>query len=449
MRAVTPQRPLRRQRELAVGVVEHRDVVVGFGGGEGAAGLAQFLAGPRDLAVGAARDTAVRKHAAPVRLGAERQGVPVPVLDEPRPARDQQPGHLAPLAVVGRLVHGGEADRAGVGLGHQERRLLGGVHEVRELGDRPRPADHPAHRAARAGQRARVGQRVLHLVVRVAGRDIERPAQLGVLDAGLLVGDARGDEPAAAGELADDAGLPADELGDQLGLEAPPGQVVLRLEVAFRTPQVTPSRQPVRPVDQAPLLVQPVDGAVPAAQPVHELLEDVGVVEQPRAGLVVDLVADNRRVLAVTADDRADHPLGVEPVRGVREVHLLPGAPADPVPGSRLGGDIGVAPGQPHRDGIGRRTQDHPDVVAMSGVQDRFEPVELEPPVLRFPGRPDRLAHPDHREAGLRPSGRNRPPDVRAALVLGVVRGAEADAVHQASLPRYRKSANLTVPADA
>jgi Putative sugar-binding domain len=32
----------------------------------------------------------------------------------------------------------------------------------------------------------------------------------------------------------EDAGLPADELGDQFGLEAPPGQVVLRLEVCLR-----------------------------------------------------------------------------------------------------------------------------------------------------------------------------------------------------------------------
>lgn len=56
-------------------------------------------------------------------------------------------------------------------------------------------------------------ERVLHLVVRVAGRHIEGPAQLGVLNAGPLVGDARGDEPAPAGDFADDAGLPADELG--------------------------------------------------------------------------------------------------------------------------------------------------------------------------------------------------------------------------------------------
>ncbi len=37
----------------------------------------------------------------------------------------------------------------------------------------------------------------------------------------------------------------------------------------------------------------------------------------------------------------------------------------------------------------------------------------------------------------------------RVGWVLGVVRGAEADTVHQASVPRYRNPANLTVPADA
>jgi hypothetical protein len=44
---LTRQRFLRRQRELAVGVVAHRDVKVGRGPGEGVAGLAQSLAGPR------------------------------------------------------------------------------------------------------------------------------------------------------------------------------------------------------------------------------------------------------------------------------------------------------------------------------------------------------------------------------------------------------------------
>jgi hypothetical protein len=43
---VPPQRSLRRQCELAVGVIKDRDVVVGFRPGEGGTGLAQFLADP-------------------------------------------------------------------------------------------------------------------------------------------------------------------------------------------------------------------------------------------------------------------------------------------------------------------------------------------------------------------------------------------------------------------
>jgi hypothetical protein len=69
-------------------------------------------------------------------------------------------------------------------------------------------------------------------------------------------------------------------------------------------------------------------------------------MEQPDAGFVIDLVAGYGRVIPVTAYHLPDHALGVEPVGGVREVHLLPCAPADPVPGSRLGGDLGIAPGQ-------------------------------------------------------------------------------------------------------
>src|ERR1039457_501087 len=84
----------------------------------------------------------------------------------------------------------------------------------------------------------------------------------------------------------------------------------------------------------------------------------------------------------------------------------------------------------------------------MDRVEDWLEPVELKPSVLRFPGRPDRLAYPDHREAGLHHQ-LEVGLQVGAVLVLGVVWGAEANPVHQASLPRYRKPAKLTVPSDA
>ena len=256
----------------------------------------------------------------------------MPVLDHPSAARHEEPGHLAPLPVVGGLVHRGVPDRAGVGLGHQEGCLLRGVHEVGQVRHGPGSPDDPPHRAGRAGQVAGVAEGVLHLVVGIAAGDVQTCAELHVVDAGLFVGDAGGDEPPATGDVADDVGLPADELRDQLGLEATPGQVVLGLEVALRLPQVVPPRQAVRPVDEAPLLVQALDAPVAPPQPVGEPLEHVGVVQQAQAGFVVDLEPDHRRMRAVASDDRADHPLGVEAVGRVREVHLLAGAPADPVP---------------------------------------------------------------------------------------------------------------------
>ena len=269
-------------------------------------------------------------------------------------------------------------------------------------------------------------ERVLHLVVGVAGRDVQPGRQVDVLDAGLLVGDARGDELRRVDELADDVGLPADEVGDELGLEAAPGQVVLRLEVAVGPPQVRPGREPVRPVDEAPLLVEPLDRAVAVAQPVDEPLEDALVVEQPQAGLVVDLVADDRRVLAVAGDDRADDPLGVEEVRRVGEVDLLARAPADRLARRAVAGDLRVAALEPHRDRVGRRPEDHADAALVGLVEDGLEPVEVEDAVLRLPGRPHRLPDADHGEArlGHQVEVRLQP---RGALVLRVVGGAEAD----------------------
>ena len=282
-------------------------------------------------------------------------------------------------------------------------------------------------------------ERVLHLVVGVAGGDVEARGQVDVLDAGLLVGDAGGHELRRVDELADDVGLPADEVGDQLGLEAAPGQVVLRLVVAVGAPQVGPGREPVGPVDETPLLVEVLDGPVAMPQPVDEPLEDALVVEQPQAGLVVDLVADDRRVLAVAGDDRADDALGVEQVRRVGEVDLLARAPADRLARRALAGDLRVAALEPHRDRVGRRPEDHADAALVGLVEDGLEPVEVEDAVLGLPGRPHRLPDPDHGEprlghqveVGLEP---------RRALVLGVVGGPEAHAGGGAGrLVRHRR----------
>ena len=138
----------------------------------------------------------------------------------------------------------------------------------------------------------------------------------------------------------------------------------------------------------------------------------------------------------VAPDDLADDPLGVEAVGGVGEVDLLPGAPADPVPVRRLRGDLRVQPGQPHRHRVGRRAEDHADAAAVRGVEHRL-------PASRGRTRPSSGSQVDHTDSPTRmtvkPACGHQVEvglDVGRALVLGVVGRAEADAVHQSSLPR-------------
>ena len=94
--------------------------------------------------------------------------------------------------------------------------------------------------------------------------------------------------------LAHDARLPGDELGGQLGLVPSPGEVILRLPVAVRRPQLLKAVESVRPIGESPLAVERLDVAILRAQPVEEPVETTPVVEQLEPRLVVDLVADDR-----------------------------------------------------------------------------------------------------------------------------------------------------------
>ena len=160
-----------------------------------------------------------------------------------------------------------------------------------------------------------------------------------------------------------------------------------------------PSGEPVRPVDEAPALVERRDVAVALAQPVDEGLERAAVVEQLHPRLVVDLVADDRRVVGVAADDLADDPRRRASGRRVRVVGVLAVAVGDrAAPVVRSARHLRVLAGQPRRDRVGRGSEDHLDAARVGAVEHRLEPVELEMAVLGFPRRPDRLADADDGE---------------------------------------------------
>lgn len=345
-----------------------------------------------------------------------------------------RPRCLPPLAVVGGSVVPRGADALSVGLGDQEGFLAGGEHPVRGLVHRPDAGGLPDLLVV-VGRGIGEQEAVLHVVVRVAGGDVEPGGQLVVLNSLAGVRDAGGDELLGADVLAHDVRLPADELGDLAGLELPPGDVVLRLDVAVGRPQVCPRRQAVGPIRQAPLAVEGLDVPVLVAQMVDEALEDTLVVEEMQARLVVDLPADDRRVVGVPGDHLADDPLGVEAEGWVGEVHLLAGAPAEALSGGVLPGDLRVLTGQPRRHRVRRCADDDGDAALVGAVEDRLEPVEVEAPVVRLPGRPDRFADPDHGEVR-----RGHQVEVGLELFVGpqfgivrgrvlvVVRGAEQDA---------------------
>ena len=144
-------------------------------------------------------------------------------------------------------------------------------------------------------------------------------------------------------------------------------------------------------------------------------------------GLVVDLVADHRRVLGVAGDDLADHPLGMEQERRVGVVDLLTRPPRHRLPGVRLAGDLRVGVRQPGRGGVGGGAEDDPDAAGVGPVQHGFEPVEVEDAVARLPGGPDRLADPDDGEVRLRHQVEITLEVLRRRLVLEVVGRSEAD----------------------
>src|SRR5579875_2248653 len=123
----------------------------------------------------------------------------------------------------------------------------------------------------------------------------------------------------------------------------------------------------------------------------------------------------------------------------MRDVRLLPGAPGNLLAGAPLSRDLRVQPRQPRRDRVGGGAEHHADAALVRPVDDRLQPVQVEPAVLRLPGGPDGLADPDDGKAGLGHQVQVRL-EVLTALVLVVVGGPEQ---HQCD------SYSLTAPADS
>ena len=226
--APTMERRLGFNPPTGFGGHDQPDLAEGFQSGENVAVFSELVPHCTELPIDPARLQVVTEDALPPRLGAEAVGVPVPVLDEPGTAGEQQIHHLTQLTGPWDELIGGRADRGGVRLGYQEWSLLHAAGDVGEQLDvrRPRPTD-PRRRALRVevvgpGQL----QPVLGRVVDVGADDVERLADHRDVLARLVGGNACGDQVVLRDERPYEVGLPADHVVSDLGLVSAPGQIV-------------------------------------------------------------------------------------------------------------------------------------------------------------------------------------------------------------------------------
>jgi len=134
---------------------------------------------------------------------------------------------------------------------------------------------------------------------------------------------------------------------------------------------------------------------------VDEACEDIGIVGSVRAGLVVDLPADDGGVVLVVLGEVGDDALGVEAELGVVGVHILAHPVADFAAAEVAGVELGVRLGHPGGHGVGGRAHDDLDAGLAHGVDDAVHPGVFEVAVGGLPEAPGGLAHADDGDAGV------------------------------------------------
>ena len=98
------------------------------------------------------------------------------------------------------------------------------------------------------------------------------------------------------------------------------------------------------------------------------------------------------------------------------------------MPGRGFGGDLRVTAGQPWRGSVRRGAENDSNPTLISAGEHRLEPIQVEPPVLRLPGGPDRFPDPNDRKAGFSHQVQVHL-EARRRLVLVVIRRAEERAL--------------------
>ena len=209
-----------------------------------------------------------------------------------------------------------------------------------------------------------------------------------------------GDELVRLGVFPNDGRLPGQILGDLLTLIAGEGAGEAGVDGVFHRRKILPAVNAVAPVIQTEIVIQLPEVRIFLLQAAHEALLHIAANIVVMLGFVIQLPADNRRMMLHMGHQRADNFFGIAAKGRVDDIHDLPRTifllPRD-------GGDqnIGMFRRQPGRYGVGRRPDDDRNAGLIHRLQHPVDMVEIVLALFRLQRTPGGLGNTHHVNAGF------------------------------------------------
>ena len=314
-------------------------------------------------------------------------GMPVPVHHAVRPVGQMAEGLQAQLSLIGCPLR----KALGLRLDHQVIVLF-----------------------QRAGQAAAEGdllarQLLLGRVVDITARNGERLCRLKMIHIRLhaegmaLPGKVKvvGDELIRAAVFPHDLRLAQKKIRHLLPLERLKGAAKASVDGSDHAWKFLPGIDPVAPVIQAEIPVQPLQVAVITLSHVaHKHLLHVLAAGTEMLGFIVQLEADDAGIALHRLHQLSDDALREKAVGRMGDVHDLSCA-IGPSAASVRHHHLRVGLRHPGRDGIGGRSHNHGNARLLTGLQHPCHMGKIKHALLRLLAAPGGFRDPDHVDSGL------------------------------------------------